>query len=99
MEMKTGLLIPIHILEYASGIQKNIIKKDINNSQLRVRSEGFIWYQDALNYVFAKWNEGKTDMYPPYSDDPNHSFAARVLSMIDDEIAVNNVRMEWKEKS
>lgn len=37
-------------------------------------------------------------MYPPYSDDVDQSFAMRVLSLMDDEIAVENLTVEWKEK-
>ena len=37
-------------------------------------------------------------MYPPYSDDVDQSFAMRVLSLMDDEIAVENLNIEWKEK-
>lgn len=98
MKTNKGLIIPIHILEKASGISEKILKNDIHNSRLRMHEEGFIWYHDALVYVYEKWNEGKIEMYPPYSDEPNHSFAARVLSIMDDEITAKNLSIEWKEK-
>ena len=37
-------------------------------------------------------------MYEPYSDDVDQSFAMRVLSLMDDEIAVGNLTVEWTEK-
>lgn len=94
-----GLMIPIHILEIASGISNQQIKQDIANSTIRIQFDGYIWYRDALVYVFNKWKEGKIEMYPPYSEDPDQSFAARVLSLMDDEITVHNLKVEWNEKT
>ena len=92
-------MIPIHILETASGISKQQIKQDIANSMINIQFDRYIWYRDALTYVFKKWKEGKAEMYPPYSEDPDHSFAARVLSLMDDEITVHNLKVEWNEKT
>ena len=98
MKMTKGLLIPIHVLETASGISKEIIRKDIEGSVLNVQHDAYVWYRDALVYVFKKWNEGKAKMYPPYSENPDQSFAARVLSLMDDEITANRLNIEWKDE-
>lgn len=98
MKYNKGLLVPIYVLEKASGISKKIIVKDIENSLLGESVKGYVGYQTALRYVFQKWNEGNVEMYPPYSDDPDHSFAARVLSLMDDEITANNLKVEWKDQ-
>lgn len=98
MKYNRGLLIPIYILEKASGISKKVIVKDIENSLLRESVKGYVWYHTALHYVFQKWNEGNVEMHPPYSNDPDHSFAAIVLSLMDDEITANNLKVEWKDQ-
>ena len=99
MKCNTGLLVPISAVALASGISIKILKKDIENSLLYECKKGYVWYRDAMVYVFQKWNDGKVDMYPPYSEDPDNSFAARVLSLMDDNIAVNNLRVEWKDRN
>lgn len=96
--MKNGLFIPISLLVNASGISESTIKKDVKNSVLSADSQGYIWYRDAITYVFEKWESGKTEMYNPYCDDNKNSFASRVLDMIDDEIAVDHLSAEWKDK-
>ena len=98
MKTTKGLLIPIHILEIASGISKELIRKDIESSVLNVQYDTYVWYRDALVYVFKKWNDGKAKMYPPYSEDPDNSFAARVLSFMDEEITANRLDIEWKDE-
>lgn len=95
--MSRGLYFPIRILVIASGIDEKQIAKDIKSGMLR-SANGFVWYRDAAQYVYNAWDKGTASMYPPYSDDVDQSFAMRVLSLMDDEIAVENLTVEWKEK-
>lgn len=92
-----SLYIPIKTVAYASGIDEKQISKDIEGGILRCKN-GYIWYRDAAQYVYQLWNKGKTLMYEPYSDDVDQSFAMRVLSLMDDEIAAGNLTVEWTEK-
>ena len=94
MGFKNSLYIPKSFLATASGINPNEILKDEKSGLLHFKN-GFIWYRDALLYVFKKWDDGKVEMYPPYSKDPDQSFAGRVLSLLDDEVAVGNLKVEW----
>ena len=55
------------------------------------------FHSDWCSMMYA-WDKGTASMYPPYSDDVDQSFAMRVLSLMDDEIAVENLTVEWKEK-
>ena len=97
--MAQGLHIPKDLLILASGLDKKVVDGDLRSRKLVVTpGKDEIWYHDALVYVFDKWNEGKDKMYPPYSEEPEQSFAARVLSHLDDQIAVENLEMTWKRK-
>ena len=93
--MNTGLRIPKELLTEASGIEKRIIDADAASKRIVFDEINEIWYHEALQYVFKKWNEG-TKMLPPFSDKPEGSFAARVMSRLDDQIAVGNLEMKWK---
>ena len=95
--MSRGLYFPIRILAIASGIDEKQIAKDVKSGMLR-SANGVVWYRDAAQYVYNEWDKGTAQMYPPYSDDVDQSFAMRVLSLMDDEIAVENLTIEWKEK-
>lgn len=95
--MSMSLYIPIRIVAYASGIDERQISQDIQNGNLR-SDNGVVWYRDAAQYVYEKWNQGKVLMYEPYSDDVERSFAMRVLSLMDDAIATGNLTLKWKEK-
>lgn len=88
---------PIAVLAHASGVDEKQISKDIEGGILR-STNGYIWYRDAAQYVYELWHKGKVLMYQPYSDDVDHSFAMRVLSLMDDEIAAGNLTVKWKEK-
>ena len=93
-----GLLIPIDILRKASGISETVITNDIKASILREVDNDYVWYHDAIRYVYDKWTKGKTEMYPPYGDESNPGVAIRVLSILDDEISPGNLTMKWKDK-
>ena len=93
-----GLRLPKDLVISASGIGKNIIDDDIRQGILFADKNNDIWYHDALNYVAEKWNEGKTIMYDPLRDEGECSFAARVLSRIDDQISVGNLELIWKRR-
>ena len=97
--MAQGLHLPKDLLILASGLDKKVIEADIKSRKLvLIPGKDEIWYHDALNYVFDKWKEGKDLMYPAFSDEPENSFAARVLSHLDDQIAVENLEMTWRRK-
>lgn len=94
--MAQGLHVPKDLLIVASGLDKNVVNADIKSGKLvMLPGKDEIWYHEALKYVFKKWQEGEDKMYPPYSDEPEHSFAARILSCLDDQIAVENLEMRW----
>lgn len=97
--MAQGLHIPKDLLILASGLDKKAVEADIKSGKLvMIPGKDEIGYHEALVYVFMKWKEGKDEMYPPYSDEPEHSFAARILSHLDDQIAVENLEMTWRRK-
>lgn len=78
--MEKGLFLSIADLHAASGIDEQIIQKDIQDSVLRSKDDK-IWYRDAIKYSEAKWDQGKVNMYP------HSEFAERLLDIIDDHIA------------
>ena len=97
--MAQGLHIPKDLLIIASGLDKKVVNADIKSRKLvMIPGKDDIWYHEALVYVFRKWKEGEDEMYPPCSNEPEQSFAARILSHLDDQIAVENLEMTWKRK-
>ena len=97
MSINNSLYIPKEMLIIASGLDEKEISRDEADNVLCF-VDGFIDYRSALVYVDRKWKEGKSQMFPPYSEDPNSSFASRVLGLIDDEIATGGLKMEWKKR-
>ena len=97
MKSFRSLYIPIHILVTASGIERTIITRDISSGLLPTKEKKYIWYRDAIQYVFKKWEEGKTDMYDPHGVDVDNNIQSRILSRIDDEIGVDNLAFAWKD--
>ena len=97
MSIYNSLYIPKELLIKASGIQKDVVDKD-EASGIITFQDGFIWYNNAISYVTRKWSEGKTQMYPPISNDQEHSFPTRILSLLDDELASGRLKMEWKKR-
>ena len=86
--MIAGLHFSAKELSYASGISLKTILKDIDNKELHAKDGYEIWYRDAVQYVYAKWNEGTVEMYPPYDDSSiDSNIAMRLLSQLDDRVA------------
>lgn len=97
MKNLCSLSIPKDVLVSASGIDTKIIEKDIASGLIITKDKYFIWYRDAIQYVFRKWEEGKTKMYDPHGVGIDNSIQARILSRMDDEIGCGNLTFLWKE--
>lgn len=96
MSSKNSLYITKEVLEHASGLDVAEMKKDIESGKLILDKNGMVWYRTASQYVMDKWSEGKAKMYDPNGGEPDHNFSSRVLSILDDEIAVSNLIFTWE---
>lgn len=89
--MNDKLKITSKIFIDSSGINKGIIKKDIENGTFRPEGS-LIWYETAYDYCLKKWEQGKVKMYPP------DTFFKRVLFFLECEIASGRLIFEWENK-